>query len=45
MAKAIADTGAASAKDLGRVMAALKSAHGAALDMGRANQVARARLA
>ena len=45
VAKAIADTGAASAKDLGRVMAALKSAHGAALDMGRANQVARARLA
>ncbi len=43
--KAIADTGAASSKDLGRVMAALKAAHGAALDMGRASQVARARLA
>ena len=41
---AIADTGAKSAKDLGRVMAALKATHGAALDMGRANQVARARL-
>ena len=42
---AIADTGATSARDLGRVMAALKSAHGAALDMGRANGLARARLA
>jgi uncharacterized protein YqeY len=41
---AISDTGATSAKDLGRVMAALKSAHGTALDMARANQAARARL-
>jgi uncharacterized protein YqeY len=41
---AIAQTGATSAKDLGRVMGALKSAHGAALDMGRANELARARL-
>src|SRR6201995_3904523 len=34
--KAIADTGAAGMKDMGKVMAALKAAHGAALDLGRA---------
>ena len=42
---AIAATGAASIKDMGKVMAALKSAHGAALDMGRAGPLVRARLA
>ncbi len=45
VSRAIDETGATAAKDLGRVMAALKAAHGATLDMGRANQVARARLA
>jgi uncharacterized protein YqeY len=32
---AVAATGATSSKDMGRVMAALKTQHGAALDMGR----------
>ncbi|MDT7950656.1 MAG: GatB/YqeY domain-containing protein [Acetobacteraceae bacterium] len=43
--KAIADSGATTPKDMGRVMAALKSAHGAALDMSRANPLVKARLA
>lgn len=43
--KAIAETGAAGMKDMGKVMAALKAAHGAALDMGRAGPLVRARLA
>lgn len=38
-------TGAAGPKDMGKVMAALKAAHGAALDMGRAGPLVRARLA
>ncbi len=42
--KAIADSGAASPKDMGKVMAALKAAHGAALDMSRANPLVKARL-
>lgn len=42
---AIAKTGAASAKDMGKVMGALKQAHGAALDMGRAGALVKARLA
>ena len=42
---AVQATGAAGAKDMGRVMAALKAAHGAALDMGRAGPLVRARLA
>jgi uncharacterized protein YqeY len=42
---AIASTGAASPKDMGKVMGALKQAHGAALDMGRAGAVVKARLA
>jgi len=41
---AMRDTGAANPKDMGRVMAALKAAHGAALDMGRAGPLVRARL-
>ncbi len=45
VASAVADTGAATPKDMGRVMAALKAAHGAALDMGRAGPLVRARLA
>ena len=42
--RAMAETGAAAMKDMGRVMAALKQAHGAALDMARANPLVRARL-
>lgn len=42
---AVAATGAAGPKDMGRVMAALRAAHGAALDMGRAGPLVRARLA
>jgi uncharacterized protein YqeY len=34
-AEAVASTGATSSKDMGRVMAALKAQHGAALDMAR----------
>ncbi len=44
VAAAIAETGAASVKDMGRVMAALKSRHGAALDMARAGAAVKARL-
>ncbi len=43
--KAIADSGAVTIKDMGKVMAALKATHGAALDMGRAGPLVRARLA
>ena len=42
--KAVEAAGASSPKDMGRVMAALKAAHGAALDMGRAGPVVKARL-
>jgi uncharacterized protein YqeY len=42
---ALAETGAASIKDMGKVMAALKAKHGAALDMARAGAVVRAKLA
>jgi hypothetical protein len=41
---AIAETGAASMKEMGRVMAALKQKHAAALDMSRANAAVKARL-
>ena len=44
VADAIASTGAAGPKEIGRVMAALKASHGAALDMARANAIVRARL-
>lgn len=40
----IAETGATSVKDMGKVMALLKSRHGAALDMALANPVVRAKL-
>jgi len=43
--RAIAETGAASQKEMGRVMAALKATHGAALDMARAGALVRTRLA
>ncbi len=45
VAKAVADTGASSPKDMGKVMAALKAAHGPALDMSRAGPLVKARLA
>jgi hypothetical protein len=41
---AIAATSAASMKDMGKVMAALKSAHGAELDMSRAGPLVKAKL-
>lgn len=44
VADAVAATGAASMKDMGKVMASLKIAHGAALDLGRANALVKARL-
>jgi uncharacterized protein YqeY len=45
VAAAIAATGAASMKDMGRVMAALKATHGAALDPAAAGAVVKAALA
>ena len=42
---AIAATGAAAMKDMGRVMAELKEKHGAALDLSRAGPIVRAKLA
>ena len=41
---AVAETGAASVKDMGKVMAALKSKHAATLDMGQAGALVRAKL-
>lgn len=41
---AIAETGATSPKDMGRVMGALRAKHGAALDLGRAGPLVKARL-
>jgi uncharacterized protein YqeY len=41
---AIEATGAASVKDLGKVMAALKAGHAGSLDMARAGALARAKL-
>lgn len=43
--EAIAATGAASAKDMGKVVAALKAKHGAALDMGVTSAAVKAALA
>ncbi len=45
VAAAVAESGATAPKDMGRVMAALKARHGAALDLGRAGPLVRARLA
>lgn len=42
---AIAATGAAAIKDMGRVMAELKGKHGAALDLSRAGPIVKAKLA
>jgi uncharacterized protein YqeY len=44
VADAVAETGAASMKDMGKVMGALKATHGAELDLGRANALVKARL-
>ena len=44
VAAAVAESGATAPKDMGRVMAALKARHGAALDLGRAGPLVRARL-
>ncbi len=44
VADAVAETAAGSMRDMGRVMAALKARHGAALDLGRANALVKARL-
>ncbi len=41
---AVAETGASGPKEMGKVMAALKARHGAALDMGRAGPLVKARL-
>jgi hypothetical protein len=45
IAEAIAETGAASIKDMGKVMAALRARHGAALDMARVGPIVRSKLA
>ncbi len=42
---AVLSSGAVGPKDMGKVMAALKAAHGAGLDLGRAGPLVRARLA
>jgi uncharacterized protein YqeY len=44
VADAIAGTGAAGIKDMGKVMAALRAKHAATLDMARAGQMVKARL-
>lgn len=44
VAKAVADAGAASLKDMGRVMALLRERHAGALDMGAAGALVKARL-
>lgn len=44
VAAAITATGAASLRDMGKVMAALKAEHGAALDMAKAGAAVKARL-
>ncbi len=44
IAAIIADTGAASIKDMGKVVAALKAKHGSQLDMGKASGLVKAAL-
>lgn len=41
---AVTELGASSVKDMGKVVAALKAKHGAALDMGKAGPMVKARL-
>lgn len=45
VADAVAETGATGVKDMGRVMAALKTKHGAALDMARIGTIVKLALA
>ncbi len=45
IAAAIAETGAASVKDMGRVMAALRAAHAGRMDFGKASGVVKGMLA
>lgn len=45
IAEAVAETGAAGPKDMGKVMGALKAKHGAALDMAKAGPLVKAALA
>jgi uncharacterized protein YqeY len=45
VAAAIAETGATSIKDMGKVMAALRAKHAATLDMAKAGPLVKARLA
>ena len=44
VADAVAETGAANIKDMGKVMAALKAKHAASLDMAKAGPMVKARL-
>jgi uncharacterized protein YqeY len=44
VAAAVAETGAASIKDMGKVMAALRAKHAASLDMAKAGPMVKARL-
>lgn len=44
VAEAIAETGATSVKDMGKVMAALKARHAATLDLGKVGPAVRAKL-
>ena len=44
VAEAVAETGATSIKDMGKVMAALKAKHAATLDMAAAGPLVKARL-
>jgi uncharacterized protein YqeY len=44
VADAVAETGAATIKDMGKVMAALKARHAASLDMAKAGVIVKARL-
>jgi uncharacterized protein YqeY len=44
VAAAIQETGAAAMKDMGKVMAALKAKHGAAIDMARVGPIVKAKL-
>jgi uncharacterized protein len=44
VADAVAETGASTMKEMGKVMAALKARHGADLDLSRANALVKARL-
>jgi hypothetical protein len=44
VAAAIGETGATGIKEMGKVMAALKAKHGAAIDMGRVGAIVKAKL-